>query len=335
MNRDRATIQDIAERAQVSKATVSRVLNNSSAVAKTKREAVMKAIEDLGFRPNMMARSLAGGRSMTIGVVTQNIGSPFYDAIAQGVVSGLAGTGYSPIFGDGQWQPSKESSAVKTLLGRQVDGLVLIGGSVELSEMNALRSKIPIITAARWLAGWDDQSIHIDNVEAGYQATKHLIEFGHREIGIIRGIEDHTDAIQRFEGYTKALAEAGIEFKPDLIFQGDFSAQSGVMAVNSWLARSTYFSAIFAANDTVAYGARLALHRHGIRVPEDVSIIGFDDQAESAYVTPPLTTMHQPAAEMGACAANAIVKLIQGEKYTLPKLPVQLVRRESVARLTK
>ncbi|MDA7874137.1 substrate-binding domain-containing protein [Rhodopirellula sp.] len=327
------TIQDIADHAQVSKSTVSRVLNKSTAVNKDKRTAVLAAMKTLGFEPNLAARSLAGGRSMTLGVLTQNIGSPFYDALAQGVIHGLAGSGYSPIFVDGQWQQSTEIESIRTLIGRRVDGLLLIGGDVPVEQLNQLRERLPTIVVAREVVGWENQCIHVDNVQAGYEATKHLIDFGHQRIALLRGIKEHPDAIQRFEGYAKALTEAGIEFDTDLIYQGDFSGQSGVMAVNSLISRGIHFTAIFAANDMVAFGARLALSRHGMRVPEDISLVGFDDQAESAFATPPLTTMKQPAVEMGTAAANALVKLIHDEQYELASLPVELQRRESVARL--
>ena len=327
------TIQDIAEHANVSKSTVSRVLNKSATVNEVKRSAVLAAMKALGFEPNVVARSLAGGRSMTLGVLTQNIGSPFYDALSQGVIHGLAGSGYSPIFVDGQWQQSTETEQIRTLLGRRVDGLLLIGGDVPVEQLNDLRDRLPTIVVARQLADWDHQCIHVDNVQAGYEATKHLIDFGHKRIALLRGIKEHPDATHRFEGYVKALSEAGIEFDSDLVFQGDFSAQSGVVAVNSLISRGIYFTAVFAANDMVAFGARLALHRHGLRVSEDVSLVGFDDQAESAFAIPPLTTMRQPAVEMGEAAASALVKLIHGEPYELPSLPVELQRRESVARL--
>lgn len=328
-----ATIQDIADRANVSKSTVSRVLNKSSVVEDGKREAVIKAMEALNYQPNVIAQSLAGGRSMTIGIVTQNIGSPFYDTVAQGVIAGLAGTGYSPIFVDGQWQQSTESEVIHTLLGRRVDGLILIGGDIPASELDQLRKRLPVIVIGRELSGWDHQCICVDNTDAGFQATKHLIDFGHRNIAMICGIETHPDAVQRLEGYSNALADAGIELNSDLIYQGDFSAQSGVLAVNSFLARGTHFSAIFAANDMVAFGARLALHRRDIRVPADVSIIGFDDQAEAAFMTPPLTTMRQPAIEMGTAGASALLDLIGGREYELPALSIELMRRESVERL--
>lgn len=327
------TIQDIAKRANVSKSTVSRVLNKSSVVNKAKRDAVMQAVEALDFRPNFMAQSLAGGRSMTVGVVTQNIGSPFYDTISQGVISGLAESGYSPIFVDGQWQHTTQSNVIETLLGRSVDGIALIGGAVPVAELDSLRKRLPTIVLARKLDGWENHCISVDNVDAGYQATKHLIEFGHRNIALIHGVRDQPDAIDRCQGYMKALTDAGISVNPQLICEGDFTGQSGVLAVASLLNRGVQFSAIFAANDMVAFGARMALHRQGIRVPDDVSIVGFDDQAEAAFMTPPLTTMRQPATEMGVAGASALIKLIKGEPYEIPNLPVTLKKRESVARL--
>lgn len=327
------TITDIANRANVSKSTVSRVLNHSSIVNKAKREAVVKAMKALNYQPNVMARSLAGGQSMTIGIVTQMIGSPFYDTIAAGVIEGLSGTSYSPIFVDGQWEQTTEGKVIQTLLGRRVDGLVLIGGDLPVDELQQLRGQIPTIVLARQLDGWDQQCICADNVAAGFAATKHLIDFGHRRIAITLGIKTQPDAVDRYTGYRKALEESGIEFDPELVYQGDFTAQAGVMAMNSLIANRTYFTAVVAANDMVAFGARLGLHRHGIRVPEDISIIGFDDQAESAFMTPPLTTMRQPATEMGKSAANAIVNLICGNSYELQKFTIELQRRESVARL--
>ncbi|MEM0924533.1 MAG: substrate-binding domain-containing protein [Planctomycetota bacterium] len=326
------TIQDIADRASVSKATVSRVINETSNVNPAKRKAVIKAMKDLGYQPNSVARSLAGGKSMTIGVLTQNFGSPFYDAISQGIISGVSGTGYSPIFADGRWDQEAGVDSIRTLIGRRVDGLIIVGGEVPVEDLNTLRERLPTVVVARQLAGWGGQCIHIDNVAGGYQATKHLIDFGHRRIAIIRGIHNHSDAIQRFEGYLKALEVAGIEVDNDLIYQGDFSGQSGVMAVNSLIAQGVHFSAIVAANDMVAFGARLALHRHGIRVPEDVSIVGFDDQAEAQYMTPPLTTVRQPAVEMGMAASVALLKVISDELSETPYLSAELRQRESVAR---
>lgn len=328
-----ATIQDIAKRANVSKSTVSRVLNDSSTVNEKTRAVVQEAIRELNYQPNIVARSLASGQSMTIGVLTQNIGSPYYDTINQGVIKGLEGTDYWPIFVDGQWMESNQAKGIETLLGRRVDGLVLVGGDVSVEKLIELRSQAPILVVGRELEGWGQKSIFLDNFSAGFDATQHLIELGHRRIAIVRGITNQQDAVRRYDGYVAALEQAEIPLDPDLIHQGDFSAQSGVMAVNSLLSRAVNFTAVFAANDMTAFGVRLALSRHGMRVPEDVSLIGFDDQAEAAFTTPPLTTVRQPAFEMGLAAADAIQALISGKDFELPAFDAELKIRESVTRL--
>lgn len=327
------TIQDIAKEAGVSKSTVSRVLNGTTSVHPDKKKAVLEASKRLGFRPNFVAQSLAKGRSMTIGVLTQVIGSPFYDTIAQGVIGALQGTGYSPIFVDGQWTRESESDALQALIGRRVDGLVVTSGQIDESEIREICGSIPTVSVARKLEDESSHCIYVDNLNAGYRAVQHLTHSGHRKIAIVCGLSHHADAIDRLEGYKKALAEAEIEFDPELVYEGDFLAESGKQAVDALLSRNKPFTAIFACNDMMAFGVRLALHRHGIRVPEDVSIVGFDDQAESAYMTPPLTTVRQPAAEMGHHGAKAVLQLINGERFESFAMTAQIQVRESVRRL--
>lgn len=327
------TIQDIAEAANVSKSTVSRVLNGSAAVNDDKRKAVLEATERLGFKPNEMARSLASGKSMIIGVLTQQIGSPFFDSIAQGVIVGLSGSGYSPLFVDGRLENESQVEAIRTLLGRRVDGLILIGGQLPGETISKLCEDVPTIIVARKLAPERHYCIYTNNIDGGYRATQHLIEMGHREIAFIEGIEHHPDGIERRKGYNKALTEAGIEVNSKLVIQGDFTAESGVRAIKKLRDSNAKFSAVFAANDATAYGARLALHRNGLRVPEDVSIVGFDDQAESAYVTPPLTTVRQPGQEMGVMAVKGIISLIDNEPFESVEFLGELSVRDSTARL--
>ena len=326
------TIQDIARAAQVSKSTVSRVLNGTAAVHPDKRKAVLEATRRLGFTPNVVASSLARGRSMTIGVLTQLIGSPFYDTISQGVISGLHDSGYSPIFVDGQWQTGAEVDAIGALRGRRVDGLVLIGGGVPGDEIAVLCDGLPTVIVARQLSGEQHRCIFMDNVEGGYQATKHLIDHGHQRIAVIRGLEHHQDAVDRFHGYQQALREANISVDPGLVLQGDFSAESGVQAIEQLITQEKHFTAVFAANDLTAFGVRLALYRRGVRVPEDVSIVGFDDQLEASYKTPPLTTVRQPAREMGEQASRAILQMIKGEPFASQSVRGELMIRQSVAK---
>ena len=321
----KATIKDIADKAKVSKSTVSRVINNSHSVNEKKRKAVLAAMKKLDFRPNQLARGLAGGRSNTIGVVTHDIGSPFYDSVARGVAIGLGETRYSPIFIDGQWNEDAEENAIHTLMERRVDGVILIGGTVAAKKLNQIREEIPLVVAGREIAEWENGCFFIDNFAGSYEATKYLIESGHTDIAFISGIKNHQDAIRRKKGYIQALVDSGIEPNEALFLEGDFRAPSGVLAAESLLNRNTRFSAIFASNDEMAIGARLYLYRRGIRVPEDVSVVGFDDQPTSAFVTPPLTTIRQPAFELGSVAAKALVHLLDDEPYDVPELSTKLV----------
>lgn len=334
MKTNGVTIADIAKQADVSMSTVSRVLNDKAVVNKKTRAAVLQAAESLGYEVNVFARSLASGRSMTVGVVTQKIGSPFYDKMMTGVIQGLSGTGYSPIFVDGEWEESTELDVIRTVLGRRVDGLILLGAAISLEDLNSLRDRLPTIVVGRDVPGWDNQCVFVDNVGGAYDATKHLIDFGHRNIAIVRGISHHQDSIRRYEGFLKALEDARIPLDPDLVVDGNFTPQSGILAIHTLLMRGKAFSAVFCANDMTAYGARLALHDRGIRVPEDVSIVGFDDQTESAFTLPPLTTVRQPGPEMGVAAAKGLVQLMQGKPCELPMLNAELISRRSVARIS-
>jgi LacI family transcriptional regulator len=330
----KVTINDIAKVAKVSKSTVSRVLSGNAVVAPLKRTAVLKAIEELDYRPNIFAQSLVSGRSFTVGVLTQNIGSPFYDGILVGIHEGFAGSEYCALFADGRWNPNTEQSALQTLLDRRVDGLIVIGGLMSEEKLLKLGDdyQVPLVVVARDLPALDGRCIYVDNFAAAYKVTSYLIEQGHQEIAHITGVVAQQDAMRRREGYLQALADAGIQPDANLIVEGNFRRQSGTLAVEMLMTRGRMFSAIFAANDQMASGARLALYRRGLRVPEDVSIAAIDDEPASAYMTPPLTTMRQPAVEMGVAAAQAILNLLAGKPLRDLQFSMELVVRETVAR---
>jgi LacI family transcriptional regulator len=332
---NKITISDIAERANVSASTVSRVLRNSAGVADNKREAVMHAVAELKYQPNIFAQSLASGQSMTIGVLTQNFGSPFYDGILQGILLGLEETDYWPLFADGRWQPAIENQALELLLARRVDGLILVGGQIEEGKLHKVAADTPLVVVAREIATMIDQCLYVDNFQAAYRATQYLLDMGHRDIAHITAPTEYQDLIddvnKRRLAYQQALRDAGIEPDPRLVVEGNLLQQSGVLAVEMLLSRGRPFSAIFAANDQMAFGARLALYRRGIRVPEDVSIMGFDNEPSAAYMVPPLTTVRQPAVQMGQEAARAVLSLIDGKPLHLKPFHGELIIRESVA----
>ena len=329
---NRVTIEDIARHANVSKSTVSRVLNNENAVTETKRRLIQAAIADLNYQPDLFARGLVNGQSMAIGVVTQDISSPFYDTILRGILQGLNGSGYAPIFADGKWQADHENRAIQSLLERRVEGLIILGGQCSAQQLDQLAAQTGLILVGGGLPGLTAQSIQLDDFQGAYLATRYLIEAGHRQIAHITGLLSHQDAVQRRAGYLQAFADSGLAPDPGLIVEGNYLEQAGVMAIEMLLLRGRTFSAVFAANDQMALGARLALYRRGLRVPDDVSLIGFDDQPAAAYLTPPLTTVRQPAVEIGEAAAKAMLQLIKGQPVTIPKITAELVIRESVAR---
>lgn len=333
---NKVTILDIAEKANVSPSTVSRVLRNSAGVAQMKRDAVMRAVVELDYRPNIFAQSLASGQSMTIGVLTQNFGSPFYDGILQGILLGMEDTDYWPLFADGRWQPVVEMQALELMLDRRVDGLIIIGGQTSEESLQKIAAETPLVVVARELATMPGHCLYVDNFQAAYQATRYLLDMGHRDIAHITAAVDYQDAVddihRRYLGYQQALRDAGIEPDPRLLVEGNLQQQSGVLAVEMLLSRGRPFSAIFAANDQMAFGARLALYRRGIRSPEDVSLVGFDDESSAAYMVPPLTTVRQPSVQMGQIAAQAVLSLINGQSPDMPLFQGELIVRESVAR---
>ena len=331
-SRKKITIQDIAERANVSISTVSRVVNGTAPVSEDTRRQVLAVIEEAGYKPNLLAQGLAGGQSRMIGVLTQFISSPLYDHILRGINDEVQSKGYSTIFADGYWNEQKESAALDSFVERRVDGLIVLAG--QISDENLLRyhERLPMIVVGRGLPGMENRCIPLNNFEASRMETHYLIDAGHERIAYITGLMDHQDAFDRRLGYLRALSEAGLKPDPELIFEGDFTEPAGILAVERLLMRGRVFSAIMAANDQMAYGARLALYRRGIRVPEDISLVGFDDQPHSPYQTPPLTSAGWPAFEIGEAAAQALLSILKGTPYTMPIFQPRLYVRESVAR---
>ncbi len=327
------TILDIAQQAGVSPSTVSRILNGTTAVAPEKQAAVMEVIERLNYKPNIVAQGLVKGTSSTVGVLIEQIGSPFYGEILVGIEQGLQGSAYLPLFTSGSWVLEDELNMLNVLLGRRVDALIIIFGQIPAERLLDVAASTPLLVVGRNIPGLEGRCVTIDNVEAAYKATSYLIEMGHRQIAHISGLGSHADARDRRAGYCKALKDAGLEVNPDLIIEGDYQEHSGVLAIETLFTNRARapFSAIFAANDQMALGARLALYRRGIRVPEDISLVGFDDLFSVAYVTPPLTTIRQPAREIGYMAARGILNILEGKEPELHPAPTELVIRESVA----
>lgn len=323
-------MRDIAEHAGVSLATVSRVLNNTVPVARSKRAAVLKAVETLGYRPNVVAQELARGHTQAIGILPQGISNPFYSRILKGVEQGLRGSAYYPLFASGE-QPAEQTSALDMLLAHRVEALIFMGGHIPDDELITVARRLPVVTIGRNIRGLEQRCVRVENHEGAYKATRHLRDLGHARIAHITGLPWHGDAIARRAGYEKALVDTGVGVDPALVVEGDFEEQSGLAATEQLLKTGVRFTAIFAGNDQMAFGAGLALLRHGLRVPRDVSIIGFDDQPSAAYTWPPLTTIRQPAVEMGIATARALLDELRGRSFVQPTFHTDLVLRASTA----
>jgi LacI family transcriptional regulator len=305
------TLEMVAREAGVSPSTVSRILNRTARVRDAKVRAVEAAIAKLQFMPNPLARSLAGGKSMSVGVVTQAIDSPFYGMTLAGIEQGLLRANYSPLFVSGHWRESHERLCVDHLLGRRVEGIILLTSRLPDAELVSLARNVPLVVTGRAVTGERIYCLDVDSTPGARVATDYLLGQGHRRIAFVSGPSDHPDALQRLEGYKGALAAARVPFASKLVVAGDYLETGGYAAIDALLDAHVEFSAVFAANDQTAYGVILALHRRGIRVPQDVSVVGFDDLPASAFVVPPLTTVNRHTDEIGERAAEAMIDLIE------------------------
>jgi LacI family transcriptional regulator len=329
MQRGRPTLGMVAARAGVSPSTVSRILNGTAQVSAEKRLQVEEVIRELGFRPDPAARSLAGGRTMSIGVLTQFIDSPFYGEALRGIEDELHRAQYAPLFVSGHWNEVEESSRIALLQERKVDGLIVLTGRLSDQTLIDVASTLPVVVTGRRLSAPNLFSIDFDNDEGAKLAVQHLHAMGHRQVAFISGPLDHPDALQRLNGFRQELQRLSLPLCEDLIVYGDFQEAGGYRAMNDLLHTRQAFSAVIAANDQMAYGARLALYRAGLRVPDDISLVGFDDLPHSAFSLPPLTSVRQSVYEVGQAAARAVLDLLAKRSPPSKVIPAELVVRES------
>ena len=332
------TLQMVAELAQVSPATVSRILNGTARVSDKKRVAVEKAIDELGFKPNPTARSLAGGRTMTIGVLTQYIDSPFYGAAIRGIEDALTGAGYASIVTSGSWDPALERDRIKSLLERRVDGLIVLTSQLSDEDLLEISRCVPLAVTGRNLRGENLSSINFDNFKSGQLAAQHLLNLGHNQLAVILGAVGHGDSDLRYQGILQELEARGIDIDPRLVVVGDYHESGGHRAMKQIISAGKPFSGVIALNDQMAFGAMLAMSQAGLRVPEDVSIVGMDNIAHSAFTTPPLSSVSQPIYEIGRATAGTLLGALVHRNWTESSsqsdyLGPELLARNSTRRL--
>lgn len=321
------TIEEIARLAQVSRSTVSRVINNHPNVRQQVRERVLEVIREHDYAPNAAARSLASARSRVISALiprsaAQIFADPFFPTIIQGISESSAANGYFLMLAM-LTAELEQGFYNQVLRGRYVDGLIMLSHDIDDPLLpQLLRDPTPLVLIGRhpYLSGlaWVD----VENRDGARQATMHLIRLGHRRIATVTGPLMMTAGLDRRDGYKQALVEAGIPIEPDLIVEGDFTEEGGYQAMRRVIALPDRPRATFVASDTMAAGALHALRQAGLRVPEDMAVVGYDDLAAAAQTSPPLTTIRQPISEMGAAAVRALIEQI--EEPTAPRTAVRL-----------
>jgi LacI family transcriptional regulator len=322
------TIVDVAREAGVSYATVSRVINNKGYINPDTREKVLRAITKLGYVVNQQARSLAGGRSQIVGLLVPGVDTGYIGEIIRGIDEELASASYDLMLYTAHRRKTRESTYVATLTQGLADGLLLVLPRAPGTYLETLRRRgFPYVLIDH--QGIDDAgpSIGATNQRGGYDATRYLIELGHRRIGFVTGTLDLRCSTDRMAGYHAALAEFGLSADPSLVREGDFGQPSGYAAARELLALPQTPTAIFASNDVSAFGVMEAVRDCGLRIPEDVSIIGFDDIPQASHVNPRLTTVRQPLEQMGRLAARMLLETIRDRTRPAERieLPTELI----------
>lgn len=331
-----ATISDVAKLASVSKATVSRVLNGVT-VRPESLKRVLSAIEQLDYRPNAQARSLTSGKTSVVGVLVPDMDGPFFGAVLEGCQQTLLSYGYNMMVCSTYHRRGNEWTFAKIMLEKRVDGLLIISPreiadhSMQQLLRDSSREGFPIVVADGEIDRRSVSGIWVDNFQGGYLATKHLLELGHSRIGVLTGVDASHETIQRLEGHRKALQDWKVPWEQLSVSVGNYEIEDAKKAAKRVLDKNP--TAVFAFSDTIAAGMLEYCQENGIAVPDDLSVVGYDDIIFAKMVTPKLTTIRQPLLELGDLSATKLIRVITGEDADISQttLPVELIVRESTA----
>ncbi|ANS74977.1 LacI family transcriptional regulator [Paenibacillus yonginensis] len=326
-------IVDVAAKAGVSPATVSRVLNRSNGVTERTRLKVMKAIEELGYHPNAAAKHLRSQRTKTIGVIAQDINSTYFTEIIKGIENMAYAQGYRVIICDAENHKEKEQEYLNLLLDRTIDGLILIVPLITDEEIIELADKgYFVAVVGRHIQHDRIPCVYTDNVKFSREVVKHLVQQGHRDIVFLNGHPDAVDSFERLEGYLKALRDHQIPFRPEFVENGHFSENGGYEALKRLVEKQLSFTAVFAANDEMALGVYRACAELGIRIPDQLAVIGVDNNRISKYIQPTLSTVNQPKYTMGAILVEKFIDQMNENQFENKRVFVvdsELIVRES------
>lgn len=331
-----ATIYEVSALAGVSLSSVSRVLNDHQHVSEKTKSKVMAAMQELGFRPNSVARSLASNRSNCVGILVSELHGPFYGDMLSAIETELRKAGKHAIVAAGHSNEQSEKDGIDFLIDRNCDALIMLVDALPDDYFIKLNNnKTPFTILNRDIPEIHDHCFYLDNEMGGYLATKHLIEHGHKNIAYISGPLSKQDATDRFIGHKKAIAEAGLTFDPELFYEGDFLTQSGRDGMAQLIDKKIPFTAVACANDEMASGAMKAARDKKFNIPDDYSVIGFDNVFFTEYLYPQLSTIHFPIKELAKMSTQWILKHVYKQKNleVTNLFQPKLIARESVRTL--
>lgn len=324
------TVKEIAAIAKVSVATVSRALQRPEIVSEETRQRIHEVVKRLGYTPNALARNLRTARTRLIIALLPDIANPFFSEVIRGIEQVAHENGYSVLLGETQSSLVREQAYADMVAARQADGIITMSHRVPAI---AIDGRLPVVNACEYVKDKKISSVYIDNVAAAGSAVDYLVTLGHRDIAFIAGPSSSPICVDREQGYQLAMQRAKIAANPALTAVGDFSIEAGERAIDLFLSQGQSFSAVFCSNDEMAIGAMRALISHGLRVPEDVSVVGFDDIRFARYTSPPLTTVAQPKNALGREAMTMLIELLNDPEVPPRKrvLSADLVVRGSTA----
>jgi LacI family transcriptional regulator len=327
------TISDVARQAGVSTVTVSRVLNNAPNVNSVTRQRIEQAIQELGYVPNVAARSLRSKRTHSLALILPDVTNSFWTTVARGVEDAAQNSGYSVLLCNTDENCAKQLRYLELVASRRVDGVIIAPFDCDVQNIRTLcDQEIATVLIDRRIAGWDTDSVRGDSVGGARALVRHLIGLGHWQIAVVSGPAITSTAQDRVNGYRAALLEAGIVPDPALIRQGEYRSSSGEQLMGQLLDEGPQPTAVFAANNAIAMGVIDAAIRRGLRIPHDLALVCFDDFDAASHLFPFLTVAVQPAYEMGAEAAQLLLSRVEGRAALTPRhvlLPTRLIIRHS------
>ena len=326
------TIKEVAAEAGVSTATVSRVLAGSNGVAEEVRNRVSRAVAKLDYHPNRLARGLRLGHRQVVGVIIPDLQNPFFTGVVHGVEAALYGAGYTLLLAHSDDRAEREQEQLRLLRGEGVAGLVFIPGDRQGTNYESLRTwDIPMVAIDRSPGGLEVDLVCSNNREGMRQAVNHLLSLGYREVALLNGPEGINVTRERLGGYEDALRSAGVGVREGLIIHSDFRQQGGYEAMGRFLDMGRPPRSVVVANNLMTLGALQAIHERGVRIPEDIAVVCFDDMPWAISLRPPLTAVAQPAEELGAAAAQLLLERLKNPQRLVRQviLPTRLMVRAS------